>query len=110
MADEETLSSNAKALTDDVAVPPKKKRAPRRTKAAMAEAAAAAAPSVVKQRKPRGKNAKRSTEATVRTPILVVDELAELLQLEEDNKRLRKALASKLRTENADLRKRLGMD
>ncbi len=36
------------------------------------------------------------------------DEMADLLQLEEENQRLRKLLAEKLRAENADLRKRLG--
>lgn len=39
----------------------------------------------------------------------VDDELAEFIQLEEENRRLRKLLAEKLRAENADLRKRLGM-
>ncbi|UWU25707.1 SyrB-like regulator (plasmid) [Rhizobium sp. CB3060] len=38
------------------------------------------------------------------------DEMADLIQLEEENKRLRKLLAEKLRAENADLRKRLGLD
>ena len=38
----------------------------------------------------------------------VVDEIAELIRLEEENKSLRKALSEKLRAENADLRKRLG--
>ncbi|ASP87216.1 transposase [Sinorhizobium meliloti] len=38
------------------------------------------------------------------------DELAELVQLEEENQRLRKQLAEKLRTENAELRRRLGLD
>jgi putative transposase len=37
-----------------------------------------------------------------------VDGFSELLQLEEENTRLRKALSEKLRAENADLRKRLG--
>lgn len=37
------------------------------------------------------------------------DELAEFTQLEEENRRLRKLLAEKLRAENAALRKRLGM-
>ncbi|MBY5827395.1 transposase [Rhizobium leguminosarum] len=37
------------------------------------------------------------------------DELAEFVQLEEENRRLRKLLSEKLRAENADLRKRLGM-
>lgn len=38
-----------------------------------------------------------------------IDEIADLLQLEEENLRLRKALSEKLRAENADLRKRLGL-
>ncbi len=38
------------------------------------------------------------------------DELAELVQLEEENERLRKQLAEKLRAENAELRRRLGLD
>ncbi len=37
------------------------------------------------------------------------DEFAEFNALEEENRRLRKLLAEKLRSENADLRKRLGM-
>lgn len=37
------------------------------------------------------------------------DEVAEFTQLEEENRRLRKLLAEKLRAENAVLRKRLGM-
>ncbi|MBB4193041.1 hypothetical protein GGE45_001626 [Rhizobium aethiopicum] len=46
--------------------------------------------------------------ATVSAP--VIDELEDLIQLEEENKRLRKLLAEKLRQENSDLRKRLGLD
>lgn len=38
------------------------------------------------------------------------DELADLVQLEEENKRLRRLLGEKLRTENAELRRRLGLD
>lgn len=38
------------------------------------------------------------------------DEIAELAQLDEENKQLRKSLAEKLRRENADLRKRLKLD
>ncbi len=37
------------------------------------------------------------------------DDLQDLLKLEEENQRLRKSLADKLRSENAELRKRLGM-
>ncbi|MDK1390200.1 transposase [Sinorhizobium sp. 8-89] len=43
-------------------------------------------------------------------PVSPGDEFAELVQLEKENQRLRKLLAEKLRTENADLRKRLGLD
>ncbi|HAU73959.1 MAG TPA: SyrB-like regulator, partial [Agrobacterium sp.] len=34
---------------------------------------------------------------------------AEFVHLEEENRRLRKLLAEKLRAENADLRRRLGL-
>lgn len=43
-------------------------------------------------------------------PLPAGDELADLVKLEEENQRLRKQLAEKLRAENADLRKRLGLD
>jgi putative transposase len=43
-------------------------------------------------------------------PVSAGDELADLVQLEQENKRLRKILAEKLRAENAELRKRLGLD
>ncbi|NTF59360.1 SyrB-like regulator [Agrobacterium rhizogenes] len=43
------------------------------------------------------------------TSVPAIDEIADLIQLEEENKRLRKTLADKLRAENADLRKRLGL-
>ena len=56
------------------------------------------------------KRTPKQTEQTAKAPFPAVNEMAELIQLEEENKRLRKALANKLRTENADLRKRLGLD
>ncbi|APO70958.1 transcriptional regulator SyrB protein (plasmid) [Rhizobium gallicum] len=46
---------------------------------------------------------------TAKTPLPALDEMADLTQLEEENKRLRKTLADKLRAENTDLRKRLGL-
>jgi putative transposase len=49
-------------------------------------------------------------QQSVETPTSAADEMAELLKLEEENTRLRKSLADKLRSENADLRKRLGLD
>jgi putative transposase len=42
-------------------------------------------------------------------PVPAGDELADLVQLEEENQRLRKQLAEKLRAENAELRRRLGL-
>ena len=39
----------------------------------------------------------------------VFDEIADLQQLEEENRKLRALLADKLRAENADLRKRLNL-
>jgi putative transposase len=57
----------------------------------------------------RKRRAKRA-EAPVTAPVITaMDEMADLIQLEEENKRLRKTLAEKLRAENADLRKRLGL-
>jgi hypothetical protein len=52
----------------------------------------------------------KHTEQTVATPVSAIDEMADLIQLEEENKSLRRNLADKLRAENADLRKRLGLD
>lgn len=40
-------------------------------------------------------------------PATASDEMADLIALEEENQKLRKTLAEKLRAENADLRKRL---
>ncbi|OAP40253.1 transposase [Sinorhizobium americanum] len=51
---------------------------------------------------------KKATKVT--KPVTAGDELADLVQLEEENQRLRKQLAEKLRAENAELRKRLGLD
>ncbi|MFN7092736.1 MAG: hypothetical protein ACK4P4_19545 [Allorhizobium sp.] len=38
-----------------------------------------------------------------------IDEMADLLQLEEENKTLRRQLAETLRAENADLKRRLSL-
>ncbi|MDC9813194.1 hypothetical protein [Rhizobium binxianense] len=59
----------------------------------------------------KGTGKTRAAKQTIATtaPAPVLDDLADLLQLEEENVRLRKALAEKLRAENADLRKRLGL-
>ncbi|MBP2238892.1 putative transposase [Sinorhizobium kostiense] len=56
------------------------------------------------------KRAAKPVEQKAATPVPAGDELADLVQLEKENQRLRNLLAEKLRTENAELRKRLGMD
>jgi putative transposase len=48
-------------------------------------------------------------EQTDPKPVPAGDELADLVQLEQENLRLRKILAEKLRAENAELRKKLGI-
>ncbi|CAN7643141.1 SyrB-like regulator [Rhizobium sp. LjRoot258] len=57
----------------------------------------------------RKKTAKQ-IEQTAKSSVLAIDEMADLVQLEEENQRLRRTLAEKLRKENAELRKRLGLD
>ena len=53
--------------------------------------------------------AKAARVPAAAAPVAAVDDIADLLQLEEENQRLRKLLAEKLRAENADLRKRLNL-
>jgi cell division protein ZapA (FtsZ GTPase activity inhibitor) len=54
--------------------------------------------------------APKAEQTASAAPMTAIDEMADLLQLEEENQRLRKLLAEKLRAENADLRKRLKLD
>lgn len=56
------------------------------------------------------KSSAKSDSQTVAEPVPTGDEFAELVQLETENQRLRKLLSEKLRAENSDLRKRLGLD
>lgn len=136
MADEQTPGTNSDVAAAIAGVTPpavKKQRAPRVKKVA-AEAKAKSSPSqpakVSDARKKRTGNgaevtpaaepvaakrqrsnaaAKKQAAVAVSAPASAGDEMAELLQLEEENKRLRKILAEKLRAENADLRKKLGL-
>lgn len=129
-------NNTAPAVAADVAAPAetptvKKTRAPRQKKAAAAPAdvtsqAAAAPAESAKTGRGRGRKAsavaakpevaakatraKRTPKAVVQpqTPaVAVLDEIEDLIKLEEENQRLRKLLAEKLRNENADLRRRL---
>ncbi|WP_412065903.1 transcriptional regulator [Rhizobium sp. SYY.PMSO] len=138
MADETTEGVNTENLNAEAATTvtePKKQRAARSPKpatiAAAADEAAAGEPATAAAGKPRkqrrlSKGKSATTEAkpakkapTPRAsaapaaagvaPVTAADEMADLLQLEEENRALRKQLAEKLRAENADLRKRLGV-
>ncbi|KQU89507.1 hypothetical protein ASD00_27030 [Ensifer sp. Root31] len=134
MADENTTEI-LETTTPAETAPPKKRRGPQLKKAALeatsGEPEAAAVPKTRGRKKPTADNtseqsqtstktkaknlAKKTVSATatnqsVEKPAPALDEFADLLQLEEENARLRKALAEKLRAENADLRKRLGLD
>ncbi|NKL81351.1 transcriptional regulator [Rhizobium leguminosarum] len=132
MADEnDTMTS---ANTPAAAAPdvPKKVRKPRTKKvvpatapvAISAEPAVASGAAAGKQkrgRRPKSdegtvsakrapfKRAPKAMQIAAAPPVAAVDEIADLLQLEEENQRLRKLLAEKLRAENADLRKRLNL-
>ena len=132
MADENNTMTDADtpaAAAPDVA---KKERKPRARKAVpeTASVAVAAQPAAASNaaagKQKRGRKAKadegamsanrapakrfRKTVQTATAPsTAAVDEFADLLQLEEENQRLRKLLAEKLRAENADLRKRLNL-
>lgn len=71
------------------------------TKTTSKEAIKAVAPKPVAKKAP-------AKAAVAKAAVSTGDEFADLIQLEEENKTLRKALAEKLRLENADLRNRLG--
>jgi hypothetical protein len=107
---------------------PKKQRRPRASKTSLERAAAdTAAKHPVGGKKRRGrkvksvesaavtkrtsvKRAPKAEQAAPREPTLAGDEMVDLLQLEEENEKLRQQLADKLRSENAELRKKLQLD
>ena len=109
-----------KAATDmmgglTVSKPPRGRR--KRSEQAAGETVSSAEIPVVGKRRGRGitkedgrKRQEKRADQPVAAPVAALDEMADLIQLEEENKRLRKTLAEKLRAENADLRKRLGLD
>lgn len=101
----------AEAATGDVSVaaemPAKKTRAKRGSNIAEAKAdkSARAFKKVTASASPSKAPAPAPAAA-----VEVIDDIADLIKLEEENKQLRKQLSEKLRAENADLRKRLGQD
>lgn len=102
------------AAVDDAAEPavtsagaPEKKKRGRKAKSIEGDIAAKRAPV---KRAPKAVAAAPVTPTAPALPTAAAeasDEMADLLQLEEENQKLRKLLAEKLRAENADLRKRL---
>ncbi|RFB85108.1 transcriptional regulator [Rhizobium leguminosarum bv. trifolii] len=135
MADETATTTSADVPTIvETPIAPKKQRKPRAKKAAALETASADAKAEpapvlagvggVKRRGRKTKmieaaasakrapvrRAPKAVQAAATAPMTAIDEMADLLQLEEENHRLRKLLAEKLRAENADLRKRLKLD
>lgn len=138
MADETNMSEQVSNQPETAlaTAPEVKRRGPRAKKVApeaVTSEALGDAPAVNKTRAKRGsknaavevkpsarrggRKAKAAIEKTVESvaqnvsPITAAgDEMEDLLQLEQENQRLRKLLAEKLREENAGLRKRLGLD
>lgn len=108
------VASEAIAETPEAdAAKPVKGRRKRTDKAAdgkspaMAQAATKTRAKNIAKGTGKTRRARHTTETPTAAPVL--DDIADLIQLEEENARLRKALAEKLRAENADLRKRLGL-
>lgn len=132
MADENATMINADTPAAAAPDVPKKVRKPRAKKAVPETASVAvsvqpaAASNATAGKQKRGRKAKsdegatsarrapvkrapRAVQTATAPSVAAVDEFADLLQLEEENQRLRKLLAEKLRAENADLRKRLNL-
>ncbi len=126
MADENAVVSDTESADTKTVAAPKKTRAPRQAKATTAPAAkadpvkrgkrTAKAPvetaskaADTTKKTPKAAQSKPAPAKTVSTPTSTGDDFADLMQLEDENKQLRKALADKLRGENADLKKKLGM-
>jgi hypothetical protein len=95
--------AGADAITSES--PVKKTRAKRGSKAG-AEAASKPTSRKAVQKAPRAAIG-TSVATSAHAPL---DDIASLMQLEEENKKLRKQLFDKLHAENADLRKRLGQN
>jgi putative transposase len=130
-------AADTAAVAPIASAPEKKKRAPRTPKVAPTTAPVAAATTgrgrksaavkadetkpdaqpVVRRRGkakvegPKVDGRKRAAAQTAATVAIssAADEMTELLKLEDENKRLRKQLGDKLRAENVDLRKKLGV-
>jgi hypothetical protein len=110
---QKTTAETAPAISKVVNVPPpattpaKVDGRGRRGKAKAAETKATGGARALRSQ--ARKQTVKSAERMVNTPAPTIAELDDLIQLEEENKRLRKILTEKLREENAELRKRIGL-
>ena len=86
----------------------KKRAAPVEAAPAVVKTPVAKTAKVTGAKGPGKTKAVSPAKAPAKSKVTASDGIADLIQLEEENKKLRKALAEKLRSENADLRKRLG--
>lgn len=134
MADDNNIETVETTTTPAEIEPPKKRRGPkpknvaaeataeapkedgvktgrgrRKKSATSAEGVTSVAGKTSAKNSAKGAGKTRAPKQTIAAAAPVLDDIADLLQLEEENARLRKALAEKLRAENADLRKRLGL-
>ncbi len=136
MAEDNNIATDLDTETADVlpteTEEPKKRRGPRRKASTEPSGDESAAPGSAKPGGKRGRpkaavrgktassagRAKGSAPAqpnsasvdTAPDTAAPLDEMEDLLQLEQENQRLRKLLGEKLREENTSLRKRLGLD
>ncbi|MBD8653840.1 transcriptional regulator [Rhizobium sp. CFBP 13726] len=127
MADDtETMNDVEMPAPEEEPIAAKKQRKPRAKKTSVV-ATTAEGTAGTDGRKKRGRKPRVSVDPTpvepaapklAPTPDRIADdaatssrdEMADLLQLEAENQKLRKMLAEKLRAENADLRKKLNLD
>jgi hypothetical protein len=68
-----------------------------------------ASAAAISAKSPPLRRASKPVKAAIAALAVTIDEMADLVQLEDENLLLRRLLAEKLRAENADLRKRLGL-
>lgn len=111
--------ASSAAIAEPAAKMAKPARQPRKKRGELTNSTASSAPSDVaaaasSASAPVARGSRKAKAVTASKPkakatAVAGDEFSELLQLEEENKQLRKALSEKLRSENSDLRKKLGL-
>lgn len=105
------LAADATTAEASVTAPAKRGRKRKETSTEVKPAGQATPAVKARAKAPtKGAGKRAASKPSAATPAAVLDEIADLLQLEKENARLRKALSEKLRAENADLRKRLGLN